>query len=87
MPAPAATDPPPRRSARANALIIGLGSGLLLAALAVLMHVLTTRARDAVVDADVIELTSPISGQLMELMVEEGTGVRRGERLARIEMT
>lgn len=85
MPAPVATDPPPRRSARANALIIGLGSGLLLAALAVLMHALTTRARDAVVDADVIDLTSPISGQLMELTVEEGTGVRRGERLARIE--
>lgn len=82
---PAAVDPPPRRSSRANALVIGLGSALLLVALGVVMHVLTTRARDAVVDADVIELASPISGQLMELNVEEGEEVRRGEHLALVK--
>jgi multidrug resistance efflux pump len=79
------SDPTPRRSSRANALIIGLGSGLLLIALGVVMHVLTTRARDAVVDADVIELSSPISGQLVELKVEEGEAVDNAERLALVQ--
>jgi len=78
-------DPPPKRSARANALIIGLASGLLLAAVGVVMHVFTTRARDAVVDADFIELTSPISGQLIELKAEEGEAVARGDRLALVQ--
>ncbi len=79
------SDPPPQRSSRANALVIGLGSALLLAAIGVVVHVLTTRARDAVVDADFIELASPISGQLAELKVEAGSAVRSGEQLARVE--
>jgi multidrug resistance efflux pump len=82
---PLPVDPPPKRSSRANALVIGLGSGLLLAALGVVMVVLTTRSRDAVVDADFIELASPISGQLMDLTVEVGEAVRRDERLALVE--
>lgn len=82
---PLPIDPPPKRSSRANALVIGLAGGLLLAALGVVMHVLTTRSRDAVVDADFIELASPISGQLMDLKVEAGEAVRTGEPLALVE--
>lgn len=82
---PDGNDPPPKRSARANALIIGLGCTLLLAAVGVLVHTLTTRARDAVVDADFIELTSPISGQLIELKVEEGEAVELQESLALVQ--
>ena len=78
-------DPPPQRSSRANALVIGLGGCLLLGALGVVMHVLTTRSRDAMVDADFIELASPISGQLMDLKVEAGEAVRAGEPLALVE--
>ena len=82
---PAAGDPPPQRSSRANALVIGLGSALLLTAVGVVTHVLTTRARDAVVDADFIELASPINGELMELKVEAGSAVQTGEHLARVQ--
>jgi len=82
---PFSGDPPPQRSSRANALVIVLGSGLLLAALGVVIHVLTTRARDAVVDGDFIELATPISGQLMELKVEAGTAVRKGQPLAMVQ--
>ena len=87
--APAATpapgDPPPRRSSRANTLVLGLGAGLLLAALGVVIHLLTTRARDAVVDADFIELTSPIDGKLVKLQVDVGSTVRAGQPLARLQ--
>ncbi|MEB3105011.1 MAG: HlyD family efflux transporter periplasmic adaptor subunit [Cyanobacteriota bacterium] len=82
---PFSGDPPPQRSSRANALVIVLGSGLLLAALGVVIHVLTTRARDAVVDGDFIELATPISGQLMELKVEAGTAVQKGQPLAMVQ--
>ena len=82
---PLPNDPPPQRSSRANALVIGLGGCLLLAAVGVVMHVLTTRSRDAVVDADFIELASPISGQLMDLKVGAGEAVRAGEPLALVE--
>ncbi len=82
---PPAGDSPPQRSSRANALVIVLGSGLLLAALGVVIHVLTTRARDAVVDGDFIELATPISGQLMELKVEAGTAVQKGQPLAMVQ--
>lgn len=44
----------------------------------------STRARDAVVDADFIELASPISGQLVELRIEAGTAVRTEEQLAKV---
>jgi len=78
-------DPPPQRSSRANALVLVLGSGLLLAALGVVIHLLTTRARDAVVDADFIELTSPIEGKLVRLQVDVGSAVRAGQPLARLQ--
>lgn len=77
-------DPAPRRSNRANALVLILGGGLLLAALGVLVHLFTTRARDAVVDADFIELTTPISGKLVKLNVDIGADVRAGEPLAEV---
>mgnify|MGYP006270843519 CR=1 FL=1 len=75
-------EPAPVRSSKANALVFGLGGVLLLAALGVLTHVLTTRSRDAVVDAEFIELDSPISGELEELLVEAGDAVTRNQRLA-----
>lgn len=78
-------DDTPRRSSRANTLVIGLGSLLLLLAGGVVVHVMTTRARDAVVDADFIEIASPIKGQLDELKVEAGDAVHPGDQLARVE--
>lgn len=78
----AAAEAPARRSPQANTLVIGLGGVLLLAAVGVLAHVLTTRSRDAVVDADFIELASPINGQLDALRVEAGDAVRPGQQLA-----
>jgi multidrug resistance efflux pump len=84
-PAASGDDPAPRRSGRANALVIGLGSALLLTGLGVVMHGLTTRSRDAVVDADMIALASPISGQLVDLTVDVGSAVRAHERLAQVQ--
>lgn len=78
-------DDTPRRSSRANLLVIGLGSTLLLLAAGIVVHVLTTRSRDAVVDADFIEVASPIKGQLEELRVEAGDAVQKGERLALVD--
>ena len=83
-PSSAPTEPVPLRSSKANAVVIGLGGALLLAALGVLTHVLTTRSRDAVVDADFIELASPINGQLEELLVEAGDAVSTHQRLAMV---
>jgi len=83
-PAGSTPEPPVRRSSRANALVIGLGSAMLLAAAGVLTYTLTTRSRDAVVDADFIELASPISGQLTELLVDAGDAVHTGQPLARV---
>lgn len=80
----AAAEAPARRSPQANTLVIGLGGVLLLAALGVLAHLLTTRSRDAVVDADFIELASPISGQLEALRVEAGDAVNAGQQLAMV---
>jgi multidrug resistance efflux pump len=79
------TDETPQRSSRANTLVIVLGSGLLLLAAGIVVHVMTTRARDAVVDADFIEIASPISGQLDGLKVEAGEAVQTGERLATVQ--
>ena len=66
-------------------LVIGLGSGLLLLAAGVVVHVLTTRARDAVVDTEFIEIASPIKGQLVDLDVEAGDAVQNGEQLAKVD--
>jgi multidrug resistance efflux pump len=68
-------------------LVIGLGSALLLLAGGVVVHVLTTRARDAVVDTDFIEIASPIKGQLVDLNVEAGDAVQTGEQLAKVDDT
>jgi multidrug resistance efflux pump len=75
----------PQRSSRANMLVIGLGSGLLLLAAGVVLHVLTTRSRDAVVDTDFIEIASPIKGQLVDLNVEAGDAVQTGAQLAKVD--
>lgn len=83
--APTGLEPPPRRSSRANAVVIGLAGVLVLAAAGVLMHALSTRSRDAVIDGDFIELTSPISGQLRLQAVEAGTAVVAGQVLAAVE--
>ncbi len=80
-----ATDPSPRRSPSANTVIWALGGTLAVVTLGVLTHLLTTRSRDAVVDADFIELTSPISGELMNLKVDVGAAVRPSEPLAQVE--
>ena len=66
-------------------LVLGLGSLLLLLAGGVVVHVLTTRARDAVVDTDFIEIASPIKGQLVDLNVEAGDAVEAGEQLAKVD--
>lgn len=76
-----APDQAPGRFSRANLLVIGTGSLLLLAAAAVITHLFTTRSRDAVVEAEVIDLATPITGELVELKVEVGSSVVAGETL------
>jgi multidrug resistance efflux pump len=78
-------DQEPRLSNRANLLVIGLGVALLLAAFGVILYALTTRSRDAVVDADFIEINSPINGRLMELSEDMGAEVRAGAPLALVQ--
>ena len=78
-------DPPPRRSARANLLVLLAGSGLLLAAVAMVVQLTTNRSRDAVVDAEVIDLNTPIGGEVRRLLVDVGRAVNRGEKLALVE--
>lgn len=73
--------PHPQSSRRANRLVIGLGSLMLVGAVGVLSHVFSTRSRDAVVEADVIDLASPISG---ELTVDVGATVVRNQELATV---
>ena len=74
-----------RSSRRGNLLVIGAGSVLLLAAAGVFTHLFSTRSRDAVVEADVINLASPISGEVSRLFVDVGEAVTLGQRLARVE--
>lgn len=76
-----------RVSRRGNLLVLGAGSVLLLAAAGVLTHLFSTRARDAVVEAETIDLASPINGEIDQLLVDVGRSVRPGQQLARIEST
>lgn len=74
-------------SRRGNVLVIAAGSVLLLAAAAVFTHLFSTRARDAVVEAETIDLASPINGEIEELLVDVGRSVELGQQLARIVST
>lgn len=81
---PTGPDAPVRRSRLANGLILGLGGVLVITSVAILADFLTARSRDAVVEATPIDLRSPISGELEELNVKAGIGVKAGERLGRV---
>ena len=74
-------------SRRANLLVLGVGSVLLLAAAGVLTHLFSTRSRDAVVEAEIINLASPINGELDQLLVDVGQAVGEGQQLARVAST
>ena len=74
-------------SRRGNVLVIAAGSVLLLAAAAVFTHLFSTRARDAVVEAETIDLASPINGEIDALLVDVGRSVELGQQLARIVST
>lgn len=74
-------------SRRGNLLVIGAGSVLLVAAAGVLTHLFSTRARDAVVEAETIDLASPINGEIAEMLVKVGGTVAPGQQLARVEST
>lgn len=74
-------------SRRANLLVLGVASGLLLAAAGVLTHLFSTRSRDAVVEAETINLASPINGELEQLLVDVGQSVGQGQQLARVAST
>ena len=74
-------------SRRGNVLVIAAGSVLLLAAAAVLTPLSSTRARDAVVEAETIDLASPINGEIDELLVDVGRSVELGQQLARVVST
>lgn len=78
-------DPRVSVSRRGNLLVIGAGSVLLLAAAGVLTHLFSTRARDAVVEAETIDLASPINGDIERLLVDVGGTVTQGQQLARVE--
>ena len=72
-------------SKRGNLLVIGVGSVLLLAAAGVLTHLFSTRARDAVVEAETIDLASPINGEIEQMSVNVGGTVSAGQQLALVE--
>lgn len=75
----------PAISSKGQLVVIGLATALLLTAIGVLLHALTTRSRDAVVEGDFIELSTPISGRLASLKGETGTAVSQGDPLAMVE--
>jgi hypothetical protein len=75
----------PAISSKGLLVVIGLATALLLTAIGVLLHALTTRSRDAVVEADFIELSTPISGRLVSLKGETGTALSQGDPLAMVE--
>lgn len=80
-------EPAPSVSSKGRLLVIGLSTALLLTAIGILLHALTTRSRDAVVEADFIELTTPISGRLMALNGDTGMAVSQGNPLVMVENT
>jgi len=65
----------PHAIRRGNQLVIALGSAMLVAAVGVLFHVFSTRSRDAVVEGSVIDLATPITGELTQLSVDVGSQV------------
>lgn len=69
-------------SRHANRLVIGVGSLMLVASVGVLSHVFSTRSRDAVVEADVVDLATPITGELTQLNVDVGSQVQPNQPLA-----
>ena len=78
-------EPAPSVSSKGRLLVIGLSTALLLTAIGILLHALTTRSRDAVVEADFIELTTPISGRLVALNGDTGLGLSQGNLLGMVE--
>jgi multidrug resistance efflux pump len=72
-------------SRHANRLVIGVGSLMLVASVGVLSHVFSTRSRDAVVQADVVDLSTPITGELTQLNVDVGSQIRPNQPLATID--
>jgi multidrug resistance efflux pump len=75
----------PQRSLGANVLLIGAGMGLLSAAAGIGVQMLSANSEDAVIEADFVEIASPISGQVQWLGIEQGTEVNTGEDLALIQ--
>jgi multidrug resistance efflux pump len=65
--------------------VIASGAVLFVASAAVFTHLFTTRSRDAVVEADVIDLATPIAGVLETLSVDVGTSVGAGQTLGVVE--
>jgi multidrug resistance efflux pump len=55
---------------------------MLVASVGVLSHVFSTRSRDAVVQADVVDLATPITGELTQLNVDVGSQVQPNQPLA-----
>jgi multidrug resistance efflux pump len=70
------------KSRNANRLVIGVGSLMLVESVGVLSHVFSTRSRDAVVQADVVDLATPITGELTQLNVDVGSQVQPNQPLA-----
>ena len=69
----------------ANRLVIGAGALMIVAAVGVFSHLFSTRSRDAVVEADVLDLATPITGQLRQLNVKVGSTVTLNQILAFVE--
>ncbi|MCT0216431.1 HlyD family efflux transporter periplasmic adaptor subunit [Synechococcus sp. CS-1330] len=72
-------------SRHANRLVIGVSSLMLVASVGVLSHVFSTRSRDAVVEADVVDLATPITGEVTQLNVDVGSQVQPNQPLATID--
>lgn len=81
----AGVDSAVRASRRGNILVVGIGGVLLLASASVLTHLFSTQSRDAVVEAETINLASPINGELDQLLVKVGSLVSSGQQLARVD--
>jgi multidrug resistance efflux pump len=75
----------PQRSLAANVLLIGAGLGLLSAAAGIGVQTLSANSEDAVIEADFVEIASPINGQVQWLGIEPGNKVNTGDALALIQ--
>jgi multidrug resistance efflux pump len=72
------------RSRRADLTILVVSTGLLFAAVAIVINFFTARSRDAVINATPIVLSSPVSGTLTDLAVRPGMEVAAGQQLAMV---